>query len=57
MIVVNDLCGDEDDIYLWCEYFKIHFTEVTYNAILNSTLKSEGMWFSNEFVDDPWSDK
>lgn len=24
MIVVNDLCGDEDDTYIWCEYFKLH---------------------------------
>lgn len=24
MLVIDDLCGDEDDAYLWCEYFKLY---------------------------------
>lgn len=34
MTVVDDLCGDEDDVYLWCEYFKVHMHEVIYKQLI-----------------------
>lgn len=35
MTVVNDLSGDEDDLYLWCEFFKIYMHEVIYKQWLD----------------------
>lgn len=35
MIVLNDLCGDEDDAYLWWKYAEVLIQEHLYQQLLN----------------------
>jgi hypothetical protein len=54
MIVVNDLAGDEDDAYLWREYFKLALQERLYNILVNA-IKSPSYHtqISNVVIDKP----
>lgn len=40
MIVVNDLCGDEDDTYIGCEILKILLQNAIYKAIVEAGPKT-----------------
>lgn len=42
MIVLNDLCGDEDDTFLVCEMFKVLLQNAAYEALLKVNPKDSG---------------
>lgn len=54
MLVIDDLCGDEDDVYLWCEYFKRHMHEVLYKELVNLwKVKPYTTEINNIVIDQP----
>lgn len=59
ILVLNNICGDEDPEYLFVEYFKSALQETIYKKIIqvqNSKLQQEYINVVCEIINEAWNE-